>query len=63
VNIVDSVNGEQTFAISNQRLTDFKAVFTDNVRFDKQTLSLTIAREEAEALSLKNGDTVRIFAL
>jgi arginine/ornithine N-succinyltransferase beta subunit len=38
-------------------------VFTDNVRFDKQTLSLTIAREEAEALSLKNGDTVRIFAL
>jgi arginine N-succinyltransferase len=63
VNIVDSVNGEQTYAISNQKLTDFKAVFTDNVLLDKQALSLTIAREEAEALCLKNGDTVRIFAL
>ncbi|TLX48252.1 arginine N-succinyltransferase [Pseudoalteromonas phenolica] len=63
VNIVDSVNGEQTYAISNQKLTNFKAVFTDNVLLDKQALSLTIAREEAEALSLKNGDTVRIFAL
>lgn len=63
VNIVDSVNCEQTYAISNQKLADFKAVFTDNVQLDKQTLTLTIACEEAEALGLKNGDTVRIFAL
>ncbi|WP_390444182.1 arginine N-succinyltransferase [Pseudoalteromonas sp. MTN2-4] len=63
VNIVDSVNGEQTYAISNQKLIDFRAVFTNNVLLDKQAVSLTIAREEAEALSLKNGDTVRIFAL
>lgn len=63
VKIVDSVNCEQTYAISNQKLSDFKAVFTDNVLLDIEELLLTIARAEAEALSLKNGDTVRIFAL
>lgn len=63
VEIVDSINCGQTYAISNQKLNDFRAVFTDNVLFDEKAEILKINRKEAQALNLENADTVRIFAL
>lgn len=55
--------GEQSFAISNQKLIDFKATFTNEAVYHALDNILDITPKVAEALNLNNGDTVRVFKL
>lgn len=63
VKIVESVHSDKTYAISNQKLENFKATFTQNALVDIKAAELSLSKKEAEALGLENNDSVRVFKL
>lgn len=60
---IGEARGEVTFAISNQKFADFRATYTKQAIFDESKQELVVTPQVAEALELKNGDSVRFFEL
>jgi len=63
ISIVDTIVSQKTYAISNQQLCDFKAVFTQNAQLDLPDSTLFITKAYADAINVDNGDFVRVFEL
>lgn len=55
--------GETTLAITNQKLTEFKACFTNKAVIDNQTNELILDPSIASEMQLNNKDSVRAFEL
>ncbi|MBQ4846796.1 arginine N-succinyltransferase [Pseudoalteromonas sp. MMG005] len=62
VNICEPT-GTGSLAISNQKLNDFRATFTEEALYHPQNNTLDLHPNVANALNVTSGDSVRIFKL
>lgn len=60
---IGSAMSEHAYAISNQKLVDFRATYTKEVAYDKTNNELIITDNVARALEIAAGDSVRFFEL
>ncbi|MFC3033826.1 arginine N-succinyltransferase [Pseudoalteromonas fenneropenaei] len=63
IEIVDGIEGNTTLAISNRKLVDFRATYTNWARYDEARHCLQVRSEVADALQLSASDSVRFFEL
>ena len=63
VSICDSPKGGQSYAICNQRVKDFRAIFSEHVIFNETENVVQLSPDTANALKVQNNDIVRLVAL
>lgn len=63
VSICDSPKGGQSYAICNQHIKDFRAIFSEHVIFNETENVVQLSPDTANALKVQNNDIVRLVAL
>lgn len=63
LSIADVPKGDSYYALSNRKLEQFKATFSNLVAYNESENTLSVTQETADLLNLNHGDSVRFLEL